>query len=64
MKVFIQKIFTLELFKLIFMNNTNEPKPIEITEDGTKKLYIIEDYKIWAENYAQALELLVMIKGF
>ena len=39
----------------------NEPKPVEISSDG-KKLYIIEDIKIWAESYIQALELLTMIK--
>jgi len=40
----------------------NEPTPVE--EVDGKKLYIIEDYKIWAENYTQALELLAMIKAF
>lgn len=41
----------------------NEPKPIQESDDG-KKLYIIEDYRIWAENYTQALKLLAMIKSF
>jgi len=40
-----------------------EPKPVDVQADG-KKLYIIEDIKIWAYSYAEALQLLPYIKSF
>ena len=49
------------------MENTqttsNEPQPIKVNDDG-KKLYVIDGYRIWADNYKQALEHLAMIQRF
>lgn len=39
------------------------PLPIKEQEDG-KKLWIINGYRIWAENYQQALELAAMVDKF
>jgi hypothetical protein len=49
--------------------NPNEPQPVAIQGDG-KKLWIVKsivddaEYKIWAETYQQALELLPLIESF
>jgi len=40
------------------------PPPDQIDLDSGKSMWIIEDYKIWAYSYQQALELLPMIKSF
>jgi hypothetical protein len=44
-------------------NAKYEPQPLEVREDG-KKLYLIKDYKIWAQSYQQALGLLPLIESF
>jgi len=46
--------------------NSNQltPPPDEIDIHSGKCMWVIEDYKIWAHTYAQALELLPMIKNF
>jgi len=41
---------------------TSYPAPIKETND--KKLWIINGYRVWAENYEQALELAAMIDRF
>ena len=41
---------------------TAYPAPIKETND--KKLWIINGYRVWAENYEQALELAAMIDRF
>ena len=38
------------------------PLPIDKRED--KQLWIINGYKVWAQNYEQALELAAMIDRF
>jgi hypothetical protein len=49
--------------------NLTEPAPIAIQGDGNK-CYLIKsikddcEYKIWAETYEQALQLLPMIENF
>jgi len=43
--------------------NPLDPKPDAITEDG-KKMWIIKDYRIWAQTYQQALKLLPLIESF
>lgn len=40
-----------------------EPVPIKEQENG-KKLWIINGYRVWAENYQQALELAAIIDKF
>lgn len=37
------------------------PLPIKEQEDG-KKLWIINGYRVWAQNYEQALELAAIIE--
>jgi len=37
-----------------------EPLPLKEQENG-KKLWIINGYRVWAENYQQALELAAII---
>jgi len=49
--------------KNLFMEEREFPPHIEEQNDG-KKLWIIEDYRIWAFSYEQALELLSLIKSF
>jgi hypothetical protein len=49
--------------KTLFMEEREFPPHIEEQNDG-KKLWIIEGYRIWAENYEQALNLLSLIKSF
>lgn len=39
------------------------PLPLKEQEDG-KKLWIINDYRVWAQNYEQALEQAANIDGF
>jgi hypothetical protein len=52
-----------------FIKADTEPQPEIVQADG-KKLWIIPsnkdgvDYKIWADSYQQALELLPMIESF
>jgi len=41
----------------------NEPTPNAVKEDG-KKMWEIKGYRIWADTYQQALELLPLIESF
>lgn len=45
-----------------YVENQLDPAPDEINIDTGKSMWIIKDYKIWADNYQQALELLPMIE--
>ena len=38
--------------------------PLPLKEADGKKLWIINGYRVWAENYEQALELAAMIDTF
>ena len=40
-----------------------DPTPDAISDNG-KKMWIIKDYKIWADTYQQALKLLPLIEDF
>lgn len=44
--------------------NQLDPAPDEIDTTTGKSMWIIKDYKIWANNYKEALELLPMIESF
>lgn len=44
--------------------NQMNPPPDEINLETGKSMWIIEEYRIWADSYVQALELLPMIKSF
>ena len=48
------------------MNNDNQmfPPPDMIDTDSGKSMWEIKGYRIWAETYQQALELLPMIESF
>lgn len=46
----------------ISMNNKLDPAPDEINTDTGKSMWIIKDYRIWADSYKQALELLPLIE--
>ncbi len=41
-----------------------EPPPEQINADTGKKMWIIDGYRIWANSYKEALELLPMIQSF
>jgi len=43
--------------------NQLDPPPDMIDTDSGKSMWIIKDYKIWAETYQQALELLPLIES-
>lgn len=45
-------------------DNTMAPPPDEINTTTGKSMWIIKDYKIWADSYEQALTLLPMIESF
>lgn len=47
-----------------YVSNTMVPPPDEINTTTGKSMWIIKDYKIWADNYEQALQLLPMIESF
>ena len=38
--------------------------PLPLNEQDGKKLWVINGYKVWAENYESALELAAMIDTF
>jgi hypothetical protein len=44
-------------------DNTLDPAPDEINTTTGKSMWIIKDYRIWADNYQQALELLPLIES-
>lgn len=41
-----------------------EPPPEQINTETGKKMWIIDGYRIWANSYQEALELLPMIQSF
>lgn len=43
--------------------NQLDPAPDEINTDTGKSMWIIKDYRIWADSYKQALELLPLIEN-
>jgi hypothetical protein len=43
--------------------NQLEPPPDMINTETGKSMWIIKDYRIWAETYKQALELLPLIES-
>lgn len=43
-------------------DNTLDPAPDEINTTTGKSMWIIKDYRIWADSYKQALELLPLIE--
>ncbi len=45
-------------------DNIMPPPPDEINIETGKSMWIIKDYKIWADSYQQALTLLPMIESF
>ena len=45
-------------------DNTMSPPPDEINTTTGKSMWIIKDYKIWANSYEEALKLLPMIESF
>lgn len=45
-------------------DNQMNPPPDMIDTDSGKSMWIIKDYRIWAETYKQALEMLPMIESF
>lgn len=45
------------------MNNQLEPPPDMINTETGKCMWIIKDYRIWADTYAQALSLLPLIEN-
>jgi hypothetical protein len=45
-------------------DNKMSPPPDEINTDTGKSMWIIKDYKIWADSYEQALTLLPIIESF
>jgi hypothetical protein len=47
-----------------YENNTMAPPPDMINMETGKSMWIIKDYKIWADSYEQALNLLPMIESF
>lgn len=46
----------------ISMTNKLDPAPDEINTDTGKSMWKIKDYRIWADSYKQALELLPLIE--
>jgi hypothetical protein len=45
-----------------YENNTMAPPPDQINTSTGKSMWIIKDYRIWADSYEQALELLPLIE--
>jgi hypothetical protein len=43
-------------------DNTLDPAPNEINTTTGKSMWIIKDYRIWADSYKQALQLLPLIE--
>ena len=43
-------------------DNVLDPAPDEINTTSGKSMWIIKDYRIWADSYKQALELLPLIE--
>lgn len=47
-----------------FHDNQMPPPPDEINLDTGKSMWIIKDYRIWANSYQEAVELLPLIESF
>lgn len=47
-----------------FTDNKMPPPPDEINIDTGKSMWILNGYKIWADSYQQATELLPLIESF
>jgi hypothetical protein len=45
-----------------YETNTMAPPPDQINTSTGKSMWIIKDYRIWADSYKQALELLPLIE--
>lgn len=45
-------------------DNQLPPPPDQIDTDNGKMMWVIEEYKIWARTYQEALELLPLIQSF
>lgn len=45
-------------------NNTLDPAPDQIDLVTGKKMWEIKGYRIWADSYREALELLPLIESF
>lgn len=45
-------------------DNQLTPPPDQINLDNGKSMWVIKGYKIWAQSYAEALQLLPMIENF
>ena len=44
--------------------NQLNPPPDQINTESGKSMWVIKGYKIWAQSYAEALQLLPMIENF
>jgi hypothetical protein len=47
-----------------YEDNVLAPPPDQIDITTDKNMWIIDGYKIWADTYIQALQLLPLIKSF
>ncbi len=58
--------FNLDKSKIEQMAKDNQldPPPVQIDLTTNKCMWEIEGYKIWADSYGQALQLLDVIKKF
>lgn len=45
-------------------DNQMTPPPNQLNLESGKSMWVINGYKIWADSYQQALELLPMIESF
>jgi hypothetical protein len=48
----------------LYPKNQLDPPPDKINTETGKKMWVIKDYKIWADDYQQALQLLNVIESF
>lgn len=46
-----------------YRSNQLDPAPDEIDTSSNKSMWIINGYRIWADSYKQALELLPLIES-
>ena len=50
--------------KNIYPKNNLDPAPDKINTETGKSMWVIKDYKIWADDYQQAVKLLELIEKF
>ena len=57
---------THEYYPPIITQDVNQmtPPPNQLDLESGKSMWVINGYKIWADSYQQALELLPMIESF